>query len=164
MIFHNTKLINLWETAVSLFLFVLLVVSFSSPRDADNLSLRFENVCVSRREGYSFIALRFLICILRCFFVRSFTHIFDAVFRTRPCKNLFVNGVKNKSIDFGRQSDVDWPPRAKPLPPNLYEFAREGESTPPRALRLGRKTAGIQKCGMGIHEEAPETKFREPRV
>ena len=49
MIFHNTKLINLWETAVSLFLFVLLVVSFSSPRDADNLSLRFENVCISRR-------------------------------------------------------------------------------------------------------------------
>ena len=31
------------------FLFVLLVVSFSSPRDADNLSLRFENVCISRR-------------------------------------------------------------------------------------------------------------------
>ena len=30
------------------FLFVLLVVSFSSPRDADNLSLRFENVCISR--------------------------------------------------------------------------------------------------------------------
>ena len=51
MIFHNTKLINLWETAVSLFLFVLLVVSFSSPRDADNLSLRFENVCISRRGG-----------------------------------------------------------------------------------------------------------------
>ena len=49
MIFHNTKLINLGETEVSLFLFVLLVVSFSSPRDADNLSLRFENVCISRR-------------------------------------------------------------------------------------------------------------------
>ena len=32
-----------------LFLFVLLVVSFSSPRDADNLSLRVENVCISRR-------------------------------------------------------------------------------------------------------------------
>ena len=28
MIFHNTKLINLGETEVSLFLFVLLVVSF----------------------------------------------------------------------------------------------------------------------------------------
>ena len=49
MIFHNTKLVNLWETAVSFFLFVLLVVYFSSPRDADNLSLRFENVCISRR-------------------------------------------------------------------------------------------------------------------
>ena len=59
MIFHNTKLINLGETEVSLFLFVLLVVSFSSPRDADNLSLRFENVCISRRGGDSFIALRF---------------------------------------------------------------------------------------------------------
>lgn len=46
---ENTKLVNLWETEVSLFLFVLLVVSFSSPRDADNLSLRFENVCISRR-------------------------------------------------------------------------------------------------------------------
>lgn len=100
-------------------------------------------------EGYSFIALRFLICILRCFFVRSFTHIFDAVFRTRPCKNLFVNGVKNKSIDFGRQGVVDWPPKAKPLPPNLYEFARAEPSTPPRALRLGRQTAGIQSYGMG---------------
>ena len=32
-----------------LFLFALLVVSFSSPRDADNLSLRVENVCISRR-------------------------------------------------------------------------------------------------------------------
>jgi len=32
-----------------LFLFVLLVVSFSSPREADNFSLRVENVCISRR-------------------------------------------------------------------------------------------------------------------
>ena len=32
MIFHNTKLINLWETAVSLFLFVLLVVFFLAER------------------------------------------------------------------------------------------------------------------------------------
>lgn len=81
--------------------------------------------------------------------VRSCTTIFDAVFRTRPCKNLFVNGVKNKSIDFGRQSDVDWTPKTKPLPPKLYEFARAGESTPPRTPRLGRKTAGIQSCGIG---------------
>ena len=100
-------------------------------------------------EGYSFIALRFLICILCCFFVRSFTHIFDAVFRTRPCKNLFVNGVKNKSIDFGRQSDVDWHPKAKPFPPNLYEFARAEPSTPPRALRIKSQTAEIQNFGMG---------------
>ncbi len=42
MIFNNTKLINLWETAVSFFLFVLLVVSFSSPRGGDSLiALRF---------------------------------------------------------------------------------------------------------------------------
>ena len=45
----NTKLVNLWETSVSFFLFVLLVVSFSSPREADNLSLRVENVYISRR-------------------------------------------------------------------------------------------------------------------
>ena len=45
----NTKLVNLWETSVSFFLFVLLVVSFPSPREADNLSLRVENVCISRR-------------------------------------------------------------------------------------------------------------------
>lgn len=49
MIFHNTKLINLGGDRGLPFLFVLLVVSFSSPRDADNLSLRFENVCISRR-------------------------------------------------------------------------------------------------------------------
>ena len=81
--------------------------------------------------------------------MRSCATIFDAVFRTRPCKNLFVNGVKNKSIDFGRQSDVDWPPKAKPLPPNLYEFARAGASTPPRALRIKSQTARIQNYGMG---------------
>lgn len=32
--------------------------------------------------------------------------IFDAVFRTQSCNNVFVNGVREKSIDFGRQSDV----------------------------------------------------------
>ena len=90
--------------------------------------------------------------------------IFDAVFRTQSCNNHFVNDVKEKSIDFGRQSDVDWALKAKPLPPKLYEFAWAGATIPPRALRLGRQTVGIQKCGMGIHEEAPETKFREPRV
>ena len=48
MIFHNTKLINLGETEVSLF-YLYCWLFFSSPRDADNLSLRFENVCISRR-------------------------------------------------------------------------------------------------------------------
>lgn len=56
---------------------------------------------------------------------------------------------KKKSVDLSRQSDVDWAPKAKPLPPNLYEFARAGASIPPRTLRLGRKTAGIQNYGMG---------------
>lgn len=55
--------------------------------------------------------------------VRSCAIIFDAVFRTQSCKNLFVNDVKEKSIDFDRQTHVDWPPKAKPLPPKLYEFA-----------------------------------------
>lgn len=81
--------------------------------------------------------------------VRSCATIFEAVFCTQPCKNLFVNDVKEKSIDFGRQTHVDWPPKAKPLPPKLYEFAREGATIPPRASRLGRKTAGIQKFGVG---------------
>ena len=58
MIFHNTKLINLGETEVSLLFFLYCWLFFFSPRDADNLSLRFENVCISRK-GYSFIALRF---------------------------------------------------------------------------------------------------------
>lgn len=96
--------------------------------------------------------------------VRTCVTIFDAVFCTQSCKNLFVNDVKEKSIDFGRQTHVDWPPKAKPLPPKLYEFAWAGATIPACALRLGRQTAGIQKFGMGIHEEAPETKFREPRV
>ena len=96
--------------------------------------------------------------------VQSCATIFDAVFRTQSCNNHFVNDVKEKSIDFGRQTHVDWAPKAKPLPPKLYEFAWVGATIPACALRLGRKTAGIQKCGMGIHEEAPETKFREPRV
>lgn len=81
--------------------------------------------------------------------VRSCVTIFDAVFCTQSCKNLFVNDVREKSIDFGRQTHVDWAPKAKSLPPNLYEFARAEPSTPPRALRLGRQTAGIQSYGMG---------------
>lgn len=76
--------------------------------------------------------------------VQSYTTIFDAVFRTRSCNNHFVNDVREKSIDFGRQCDVDWPSKAKPLPPKLYEFAWAGATIPACALRLGRQTAGIQ--------------------
>lgn len=39
--------------------------------------------------------------------VRSCASIFAAVFRTQSCNNVFVNGVREKSIDFGGQSDVD---------------------------------------------------------
>lgn len=81
--------------------------------------------------------------------VQSYTTIFDAVFRTQSCNNHFVNDVREKSIDFGGQTHVDWAPKAKPLPSKLYEFARAGASTPPRALRLGRQTARIQNYGMG---------------
>lgn len=76
--------------------------------------------------------------------VWSCATIFDAVFCIQSCNNLFVNDVKEKSIDFGRQTHVDWAPKAKPLPPKLYEFARAGATIPACALRLGRKTAGIQ--------------------
>lgn len=76
--------------------------------------------------------------------VRFCATIFDAVFRTQSCNNVFVNGVREKSIDFGGQTHVDWAPKAKPLAPNLYEFARAGASTPPCALRLERQIAGIQ--------------------
>lgn len=59
MIFHNTKLINLWETAVSFFLFVLLVVSFFlAERCRQPLATLRECLHLSAR-GYSFIALRF---------------------------------------------------------------------------------------------------------
>lgn len=78
------------------------------------------------------------------FIVRFCATIFAAVFRTQSCNNVFVNGVREKSIDFSRQTHVDWAPKAKPLPPNLYEFARAGASTPPRALRIGQQQAGIQ--------------------
>ena len=81
--------------------------------------------------------------------VRFCATIFDAVFRTQSCKNLFVNDVKEKSIDFDRQTHEDWASKAKPLPPKLYEFARAGASIPACALRLGRQTARIQNYGMG---------------
>ena len=76
--------------------------------------------------------------------VWSCATIFDAVFRTQSCKNLFVNDVKEKSIDFDRQTHVDWPPKAKPLPSKLYEFARAGATVPARASHLERQTAVIQ--------------------
>lgn len=81
--------------------------------------------------------------------VRYCATIFDAVFCTQSCKNLFVNDVREKSIDFGRQTHVDWAPKAKSLPPKLYEFAWAGATIPACSLRIGRKTAGIQKFGMG---------------
>ena len=75
--------------------------------------------------------------------VRSCAIIFDAVFRTQSCENLFVNDVREKSIDFGRQTHVDWLSKAKPLPPKLYEFARAGPTIPACALRIGQQQAGI---------------------
>lgn len=76
--------------------------------------------------------------------VRFCATIFDAVFRTQSYNIFFVNGVREKSIDFGGQTHVDWATKAKPLAPNLYEFARAGASILPCALRLGRQTAGNQ--------------------
>lgn len=55
--------------------------------------------------------------------VQSCATIFDAVFRTQSCNNHLVNDVREKSIDFDRQTHVDWPSKAKPLPSKLYEFA-----------------------------------------
>ena len=49
MIFHNTKLINLWETAVSLFLFVLLVVFFLAERCRQPLATLRERLHLSAR-------------------------------------------------------------------------------------------------------------------
>lgn len=74
--------------------------------------------------------------------VRSCAIIFDAVFRTQSCNNHFVNDVWDKSIDFGRQTHVDWPPKAKPLPPKLYEFARAGSSAPPTRIAPWAKNCG----------------------
>ena len=61
MIFHNTKLINLGETEVSLFLFVLLVVFFPR-REMQTTSRYASRTSASLGEGYSFIALRFGTC------------------------------------------------------------------------------------------------------
>ena len=91
--------------------------------------------------------------------VRFCDTIFDAVSRNQSCNNLFVNGVKDKSIDFGRQTHVDWPPKAMPLAPNLYEFARTGTSILPCALRIGQQQAGIQKFGMERKERGSRNKI-----
>ena len=64
MIFHNTKLINLGETEVSLFLFVLLVVFFPR-REMQTTSRYASRTSASLGEGYSFIALRFGTCSRR---------------------------------------------------------------------------------------------------
>ncbi len=63
MIFHNTKLINLGETEVSLFLFVLLVVFFPR-REMQTTSRYASRTSASLGEGYSFIALRFGTCTI----------------------------------------------------------------------------------------------------
>ena len=89
---------------------------------------------------------------MRCYadsFVRSCAVLLDAILRTQSCNNLFVNAVREKSIDFGGQTHVDWAPKAKPLPPKLYEFARAGASILPCALRIKQQQVGIQKFGMG---------------
>lgn len=70
--------------------------------------------------------------------VWSCATIFDAVFRTQSCKNLFVNDVREKSIDFGRQTHVDWASKAKPLPPKLYEFAWGGSNH--SCMRIAHRT------------------------
>ena len=80
MIFHNTKLINLWETAVSFFYLYCWLFLFPR-REMQTTSRYASRTSASLGEGYSFLALRFLICILRCFFVRSFT-VFCAVFHS----------------------------------------------------------------------------------
>ena len=49
MIFHNTKLINLGETEVSLFLFVLLVVFFLAERCRQPLATLRERLHLSAR-------------------------------------------------------------------------------------------------------------------
>lgn len=92
-------------------------------------------------------------------FVRFCAIIFDAVFRTQSCNNLFVNGVKDKSIDFGGQTLIDWPPKAMPLAPKLYEFAWAGATIPACALRIGQQQAGIQKCGMERKERGSRNKI-----
>ena len=61
MIFHNTKLVNLWETAVSFFLFVLLVFLFPR-REMQTTSRYASRTSASLGEGYYFIALRFGTC------------------------------------------------------------------------------------------------------
>ncbi|MFC2299869.1 MAG: hypothetical protein ACFNJR_07135, partial [Segatella oulorum] len=60
---------------------VLLVVSFSSPRDADNLSLRVENVCISRRGTL--------------FYCTSFWNLHDANERLSRTMSCFSTTLKN---------------------------------------------------------------------
>ena len=62
MIFHNTKLINLWETAASLFFICIAGCFFFPRREMQTFSKRSERLSASLGEGDSFIALRFGTC------------------------------------------------------------------------------------------------------
>ena len=61
MIFHNTKLINLWETAVSFFYLYCWLFLFPR-REMQTTSRYASRTSASLGEGYSFIALRFGTC------------------------------------------------------------------------------------------------------
>ena len=87
MIFHNTKLINLGETEVSLFYLYCWLFLFSSPRDADNLSLRFENVCISRR-GLLFYCTSFWNLHNMILFHDSGYRCFKHFYLEKVCKHL----------------------------------------------------------------------------
>ena len=63
MIFHNTKLINLGETAVSLF-YLYCWLSIFPRREMQTTSRYASRTSASLGEGYSFIALRFGTCIM----------------------------------------------------------------------------------------------------
>ena len=99
MIFHNTKLVNLGETAVSL-CYLYCWLFFSSPRDADNLSLRFENVCFSRR-GLLFYCTSFwnlhcpLIYLRLCYLVNNTSRYEEFV----TCGGVSLESIKAGSIN-----------------------------------------------------------------
>ena len=95
--FFVVKLVNIYESSIYKAVFLMAVIRkwqkvfsndriwvylycwlslFSSPRDADNLSLRFENVCISRRGGT--LLLHFVLdnsSLTRCLFCKRVTTI-----------------------------------------------------------------------------------------